>query len=677
MDPAPVIKPAAELPPVPLKNSIALKLLRYIFGTYCIVAITITVFQVLAEYQDKRESTLSQMQANLSGFQEAMASGVWNLDLKQLDLMLDGFLKSDLVVGGSIYSPEGRILAQRGLVAPWERGRLPIDLGLGVRGLPGGTYTDSAFWTEAKLYLENGGGRQLVGTAYLYSTPNVVIDRVRNTLIWIVSGAVVKTAALWVIFIFFIRRYLSMPLQKLVSRVKGLPLAEDHTQAEEPPGSGIDELNILHDTLVATDRQIKEMMGQLERINLELTGDHYLLQNAVEFSPLAMGIVDSAGGFLYANARMSELVGYPFEELKEYNLLALMGQRLSAQQLNDLVDAVRREATWRAEFQFTGPRGNRHWLSMSVGPIGATDHQINRFVVIAQDISKIKGLADALVEQGREHTQLLSEFNEVQHQLIQAERMALLGQLAGGVAHEINNPMGFIRSNVQRLQEYLDDLLKLISAYEALPIPENATESVTRLAKLRHKIDLGFIREDVAPLFRETNHGLERVIRIVDDLRAFVGSGEEISEDVNLNDCVHTTVNLVSGQFENRGRLSVDLKEVPRTRLFTAQINLVILNLLVNALQAIENNGEVRIATEGDGTTIWLRVSDNGQGIPAENLGRVFEPFFTTKSDHRATGLGLAIANTIVKKHGGDLTVESTPGGGTTFEMSLPVRPQA
>lgn len=286
-------------------------------------------------------------------------------------------------------------------------------------------------------------------------------------------------------------------------------------------------------------------------------------------------------------------------------------------------------------------------------------------------------LSKLFVEKESAHIQELElrhRLEDTQSQLLQAEKMASIGQLAAGVAHEINNPVGYISSNVATLRGYLQDLEKLLEAYiqaEQQPIGSDVWAVVTTL---KSKMDLSFLREDVWNLLGESEEGLNRVKRIVQDLKDFshVDGSEWATVDVHRG--LDSTINVAWNEIKYNADVVREYGLLPQVYCLASQLNQVFMNLLVNAAQAMEERGIIWIRTGmADAGWVWVEVEDTGKGIAPEHIKRIFDPFFTTKPVGKGTGLGLSLAYGIVHKHGGRINVESFVGKGTRIRIWLPV----
>jgi len=259
-------------------------------------------------------------------------------------------------------------------------------------------------------------------------------------------------------------------------------------------------------------------------------------------------------------------------------------------------------------------------------------------------------------------------------QLLQAEKMASIGQLAAGVAHEINNPIGYVHSNLGTLQEYTGALFGLIDAYaEALADADPASRR-DAIASARERLDIDVITGDLPPLLRESREGIERVTRIVRDLKDFSHVERDAPmRPADLQQGLESTLNIVWNDLKYKVRVEKHFAPMPLVECHRSEINQVLMNLLINAGQAIGERGTIVLATgAGDGEA-WISISDSGCGMPQEVIERIFDPFFTTKPVGRGTGLGLAICYGIIAKHHGRIEVSSTLGVGSTFRVVLPV----
>jgi signal transduction histidine kinase len=254
--------------------------------------------------------------------------------------------------------------------------------------------------------------------------------------------------------------------------------------------------------------------------------------------------------------------------------------------------------------------------------------------------------------------------------------MASIGQLAAGVAHEINNPLGYVHSNLGTLSNYLRDVLRVIEAYEeAEPAETSETPAWVAVRSVKRSVDLEYVRKDMLELVAESQEGIRRMEKIVGDLKDL--SRAEPDDDWALADLhrgLESTLNIVNNEIKYKAIVEKEYGDLPRIECRSSQLNQVFMNLLVNASQAIAERGVIRVVTGVQGSEVWVDIIDNGVGIAPELMARIFDPFFTTKPIGTGTGLGLSLSYRIVQRHRGRIEVDSKPGEGTRFRVWLPIR---
>lgn len=280
-----------------------------------------------------------------------------------------------------------------------------------------------------------------------------------------------------------------------------------------------------------------------------------------------------------------------------------------------------------------------------------------------------------LLFQEKEHQKKLNkQLEDAQNQLLQSEKMAAIGQLAAGVAHEINNPIGYVNSNIGTLSNYVDNLLDLITVYEKFdPFLTKNEKAKNIITQCKEKIDLAYLKEDLAQLIRESKSGLDRVKKIVQDLKDFSHVDQGEWQTVDLHKGIDSTLNVVNNEIKYKAEVVKQYGDIPEVECLASQINQVFMNLLVNAAHAIKERGTITIRTGcGIDDGVWVEIEDTGGGIKPEHINRIFEPFFTTKPVGSGTGLGLSLSYSIIEKHHGRLEVRSEVGKGTCFRVWLP-----
>jgi signal transduction histidine kinase len=268
---------------------------------------------------------------------------------------------------------------------------------------------------------------------------------------------------------------------------------------------------------------------------------------------------------------------------------------------------------------------------------------------------------------------------ERQVQLIQAEKLASIGQMAAGVAHEVSSPVGYVMSNLGVLNQYVSSIIPLLELQRELLGAQGAGQQETREALLARleaewkRADVASILEDLPGLLEETVEGARRIKEIVQSLRMFAREDSGEPQLADLNEELESTLRMVWNQLKYKCTVERDLGPLPRLRCHPNQLGQVFANLLVNAAQAIERQGVIRIRTRHEGSEVVVRISDTGHGMTPETRARLFTPFFTTKPRGQGTGLGLSVSQSIIARHQGRIEVESEPGQGTTFTVALPV----
>ena len=287
---------------------------------------------------------------------------------------------------------------------------------------------------------------------------------------------------------------------------------------------------------------------------------------------------------------------------------------------------------------------------------------------------------EQLVEQRTQALQLeIDERKHLESQLVQSEKLASLGQLAAGVAHEINNPVGFISSNLSTLDGYFNQLQQMLDAYRTVEQTLAPGTQRDQLKAMRDEVELDFLKEDIPILIRESKEGISRVIQIVKDLKNFSRvDNDQTWQFANLQQGIDSTLNIVASELKYKADVVKHYAPLPEIECLASQLNQVVMNLVINAAQAMgPERGTITISNGVEGEHVWLEVADNGCGIAPETVQKIFDPFFTTKPVGEGTGLGLSLSYGIVKKHRGDISVSSELGKGTKFRVVLPIRQTA
>ncbi|HEY3432443.1 MAG TPA: ATP-binding protein [Rhodocyclaceae bacterium] len=316
---------------------------------------------------------------------------------------------------------------------------------------------------------------------------------------------------------------------------------------------------------------------------------------------------------------------------------------------------------------------DRHLIEHSLEEMSQELTERNR--ELRKELEERKVIHAALEQEKREQQALNQKLAQAHQQLLQSEKLASIGQLAAGVAHEINNPIGYVHANVGSLESYLQDIFAVLDAYEAVTgaLP-SGTPGLNLLETEKKTRDLTFLQTDIPALISESKEGLSRVRKIVQNLKDFSHPDEGSFSWSDIHQGLDSTLNIVHNEIKYKAEVHREYGQLPKVQCNLSQINQVFMNLLVNASHAITEFGTIHIRTGQDEPgSVWIDITDNGCGIPEESMTRIFDPFYTTKPVGKGTGLGLSLSYSIVQRHHGKISVSSTIGEGTTFRITLPV----
>ncbi|MCK4851475.1 MAG: GAF domain-containing protein, partial [Candidatus Omnitrophica bacterium] len=293
---------------------------------------------------------------------------------------------------------------------------------------------------------------------------------------------------------------------------------------------------------------------------------------------------------------------------------------------------------------------------------------------------RIEGYSKNLEMMVRERTMELEtanmELKEVHAQVVQTEKLSSIGYLAAGIAHEINNPIGFVSSNIRTLGEYVEDILCLLKGYEAVTHEARINGyplALNKIEKIKESMQFDFVREDIGKLIAESKDGADRVHQIVQDLKNFARADNAKRSFVDIHSSLDSTLNIVWNELKYKAEIVKDYGDLPMVKCLPMKLNQVFMNILINAAQSIKENGAITIRTYAERKMVIIKISDTGEGIEEKTMNKIFDPFFTTKEPGKGTGLGLSVSYNIIKEHNGEIDVKSTIGKGTTFTISIPV----
>lgn len=421
------------------------------------------------------------------------------------------------------------------------------------------------------------------------------------------------------------------------------------------------------------------------------------LSELLDGHPVATFVIDNAHVITHWNKACEHLLGWSTQEMvgtrHHWRAFYTRPRPLLADLIVDAVDPASDrnfrdkyrpstliDGAYEEEDFFPNIGAAGHWLQLTAAPLRGHDGRLAGAIQSLRDVTERRVAENALrqAHDKLEHTvrQRTAQLTRTQQQLVQSDKLASIGQLAAGVAHEINNPIGYIFSNFGTLQDYLDSLFTMLDAYRAAEAALADPALAQRLQALRQQVELDFLREDIPTLMQESREGIVRVRHIVQDLKDFsrVDSAQEWVW-ADLRQGLDSTLNIVANEIRYTAEVVREYGEIPDIECLPLQLNQVAMNLLVNAAHAIgPARGRITLRTGCDGEQVWFSVGDNGCGIAPQDLGRIFDPFFTTKEVGKGTGLGLSLSYGIVQKHQGRIEVESALGQGSTFRVTLPRR---
>ncbi|WP_288368647.1 ATP-binding protein [uncultured Alcanivorax sp.] len=410
---------------------------------------------------------------------------------------------------------------------------------------------------------------------------------------------------------------------------------------------------------------------------IEVNADEYKLNKAL-LGPLARIIdeycvltTDRHGTITFANGKFLALSGHSFSQLIGQNESfnhPKDDDTLPVMQCNQALSGV-----WNGEVCNRHAEGSRYWMNMFLFPLSYISDEDDGYIYFGTDITSIKTENNQLMQEVKDKNQKL---DQVESLLLHSEKMASLGTISAGIAHEINNPIAFVSSNLNRSRDYLGAMAGIIQGLQKRISEEKFQQFLD--AETGLNVDarkLTFMMADYPALMDETDEGIERIKKIIRDLKHFSHNQPEAFSPTDIATCMAMSLNLAKHELKNRITVSHSLPDsLPLINGSESQLSQVFMNVFVNAAQAIEGKGNITIAGDCDEQWCTLTITDDGPGIAEDTLKQIFEPFYTTKPIGQGTGLGLSISHDIIQHHGGTMTVESQLGAGTTFTIRLPLK---
>jgi two-component system NtrC family sensor kinase len=464
-------------------------------------------------------------------------------------------------------------------------------------------------------------------------------------------------------------RYNENDLELGLVLVSIISLVIDNARLHRENQQRIEQSTVLNEHYIRLNQQLETTRHRLEQSEKRLYETFNSLDSVVwsvmldTFTPL------------FLNQAANEVFGYPAADFFERP--TLWWDIIYSEDLNNVkscLEQLKNTTIQKITYRIVHSNDQLRWLSAHMRYIPESQDMPERIDGITMDVTQYRQAMELLKNRNKEIQAALEKLQEVQQQLVQTEKMASVGQLAAGVAHEINNPIGYINSNLTSLQNYVNDLLGLVSIYEKGEAFCNNAEHMAQISECKNKIDLEYLKADLLDLLEESQEGVIRVKEIVQDLKDFSHlSSEDDWQWTNLHAGLNSTLNIVNNEIKYKAKVVKEFGDLPEVKCLPHQLNQVFMNLLVNAAHAIEQEGTITLRTGTDNDRVWIEISDTGHGIAPEHQHKIFDPFFTTKPVGKGTGLGLSISYSIIKKHQGDIHLCSQPGQGTTFRIVLPI----
>lgn len=418
----------------------------------------------------------------------------------------------------------------------------------------------------------------------------------------------------------------------------------------------------------------------------------------------AVVIANESGEFEWVNEGFTRMYGYGLGQLVEEKGRTLR-EASSYPEINaelGILYKEKRSVTYESSTQ--SKSGETIWVHSTITPILDEDRNIKKLIIIDSDITQLKEAELAILEKNEEIQrqseelyeraeqlltlnkeleqkkdgleEALKKLKSTQTQLVESEKMIILGQLTAGIAHEINNPVNFINSGIEGLKIAVEQLIELLDKYDKVSA-ENAREQLKLIETYKQEIDYNGLLADIVQLTKDVKSGIFRTVEIVKGLRTFTRLDESDLKFIDLHKNIDSTLVILRNKFVNKIKIIKDYGDIPQIECYPGKINQVLLNILVNAIQAIDKEGQVTIKTllmeQDDQQFVKVRIEDTGSGMTEDVKKRIFEPFFTTKDAGEGTGLGLSITQNIIEIHNGTIEVESETGRGTVFTILLPV----
>ncbi len=400
-----------------------------------------------------------------------------------------------------------------------------------------------------------------------------------------------------------------------------------------------------------------------------------------------VSVSDANQKIVYANEKFCEISQFSVEELRGGHFCIGIGDEHSDEFFEEMLATINRGKTWHGILCNHRKDESTYWTDTTIVPFCDETGTPYKFVVIRTDMTKQKEIEAEIRARKAEAEEAHRELEAAQSDLLHAEKLASIGRLAAGIAHEINTPTQFVGDNTRFLKDAFEDLNKLLQVCQQIidKGKDGAVDSAlcAEAASIRDEIDLDYLADEIPTAIDQALEGVDRVSNIVRSMKEFSHPGSEGKTRIDINHAIESTATVSKNEWKYCAKLVTDLDpNLPEVPCLPGEFNQVILNILVNGAHAImakngedsSELGELSVSTRADGDFVEIRIGDSGCGMPREIRDKVFEPFFTTKEVGKGTGQGLAVAHSVVvDKHNGTIRIESEPGEGSTFIIRLPL----
>jgi PAS domain S-box-containing protein len=444
----------------------------------------------------------------------------------------------------------------------------------------------------------------------------------------------------------------------------------------------VHRLNRSHGRLLAN---LQNELAERRRVEDALRASEGFYHSLVESLPQSILRKDLEGRFTFGNQRFCHALRMAPEEIVGKTDFDFFPAALAEKYRSDDRQVIASGKVFETVEEHVTPQGEKLYVHVIKTPLRDPAGTICGVQGIFWDVTERKRAEEQLVtqnirlqEMARSEHQAHVELKQAHSRMVQSEKLASLGQMVAGVAHEINNPVAFVSNNVAVLERDVGEMRDLLAMYAEADelLKRERADLLERIDAFRDRVDMAYTLENIKGLIDRSRDGLSRIQQIVGHLRLFARLDEGQVNDADINGGIESTAAIIRNLARKKQvQLELDLGELPEVTCYAAKLNQVMMNLLTNAIDACREGGTVTVRTRAEDQGVRIEVADNGCGIAPEHRDRIFDPFFTTKPVGQGTGLGLSISYGIIQDHGATIEVDSTVGQGTCFTIHLPLRP--